>query len=167
MAGPVQIGGEIVLSGGLFDVNVRETLGENSSRIVREMAEHGASLVRSGIKPRRPTGFTKGLIEVHQTRAGSLYARIRAKPGEERSPGSATYPSTKRPYIVLAVLESGRRGGHTAYKVRVTSSGARSRKTWVRGSKVQQPLYFFKNAAKALKREAENVRADLLVKGLE
>lgn len=159
-------GSDIEISGGMFDINVGETLERNSARIVRELTEEGARLVREGIKPQKGTGFTRELIEAHQNREGSMFGRVRAKPKQEREPGSLRYPASRRPYITLAVLESGRMGGHREYRVRLRANRGYVRKSWVRGAKTRKPMYAFRSAVKILRRKADTIRADLIAKGL-
>lgn len=153
----------IAATGPIATGEAARKLSQATAREVSRLAEHGDDLVRDAMP--NATGETRAGLEIHQTRPNSLYARIRMQPKLKREPGSGKYPADRRPYIITAVAESGRTGGSYQHRIRVTSSGAKSRKTWMKGRRTRKAYRMFTTAAKALRREAESIRADLLTKG--
>lgn len=158
--GNLEMAIEADISGDIWTGAAKRKLAEASSSEVLKLAKKGYWLVHNKLPT--ATGRTRSGLEVHQTRAGSLYAKVRMA---EDLPARGSGPSAARaPYIIANVWESGRYGGHKEYRVRVLASGARSRSTWVKGKKIRVAHWAFKNAEKVLKRDAAAWRAEALTR---
>lgn len=119
-------GTDVKVEGPLFGSEAFKTLRRNLYEAVEEVTEKGADYARS--MP-QPSSQTRAGIEAHVYRrqrlavlgggtVGSLYGKVRMKPGLSRSPGSQRYPAARRPYIIAAVHETGHYRGQQrpAYK---------------------------------------------------
>jgi hypothetical protein len=86
------------------------------------------------------------------------------EPGIVRLPDST---GGRRPYIIAAVLESGRSGATRGISVSMSSRGTRVRETRKQGAKRQAALWMFRNAARVLQQRADQIRADVMTKGID
>jgi hypothetical protein len=158
----------IHFSGPFFEGKPDEKMRKNVTDAVHRLTEEGKALVQEGVKPQHPTGYTRSHVEGKYYNAGrplgSLYGKVRMEPGLTRLPDST---GGRRPYIIAAVLESGRSGGTRGISVTMSSRGTRARSTWKQGAKRQAALWMFRNAARVLQQHADAIRADLLTKGID
>jgi hypothetical protein len=158
----------IQFEGPFFEGKPDEKIRKNLTAEVQRLTAEGQRLVQEGVKPQHPTGYTRSHVEgkyYNQGRPlGSLYGKVRMEPGLSRPPDST---GGRRPYIVAAVLESGRSGGTQGIRVSMSSRGTRARSTWKQGAKRQAALWMFRNAARVLQQHADAIRADLLTKGID
>ena len=163
----IRVSGSAKYEGPFFDGDPAKKMRKNLTHQVRLLTEDGQRLVREGVKPLHPTGYTRAHVEGHWYNAGrplgSLYGKVRMEPKLSRPPDSS---GGRRPYIVAAVLESGRRGGIHGISVSMTSRGTRSRQTFRQGARKQAALWMFRDASRALQLKADQIRAELLTKGL-
>lgn len=136
-------GSEITIEGPFFEPGAKARFRENLYDAVEEVTKRGAAWAREGVRPRNPTGFTGGMIEPYVQRrtliggggsVGTLYGKVRMRPGLTRG-GSATYPATRVPYIVAAVLETGTYRGHPRRGLRYLRKAATKMRAYVRSIK--------------------------------
>jgi hypothetical protein len=158
----------IRFSGPFFEGKPDEKMRKNITDGVHRLTEEGKALVQAGVKPMHPTGYTRSHVEgkwYNEGRPlGSLYGKVRMEPGLTRTPDST---GGRRPYIIAAVLESGRSGGTRGIRVSMSSRGTRARSTWKQGAKRQAALWMFRDAARVLQQHADAIRADLLTRGID
>ncbi len=164
-------GGSVEFDGPFFRRDVTQTIRQNAERAVDELSQQGAELVRQNLRSgiRRPTGFTAGAIEggsmtrtriVTGARVGSIFGKVRMKPGMSRG-GSAAAPADRVPYIIERVLESGHYGGQRGSIIGPT--GKRRKTNWYAGrtQKKRRAIHQFRDAYRVLKVRAAAIRADL------
>jgi hypothetical protein len=158
----------ITFEGPFFKGKPDEQVRKNLTDAVHQLTEEGQRLVQEGVKPQHPTGYTRSHVEgkyYNQGRPlGSLYGKVRMEPGLSRPPDST---GGRRPYIVASVLESGRSGGTRGISVSMSSRGTRVRETRKQGAKRQAALWMFRNATRILQQRADQIRADVMTKGID
>jgi hypothetical protein len=161
-------GSNISFDGPFFTGSPAEKVRRNLTAEVKKLTDEGQRLVQEGIRPQHPTGYTRAHVEgkwYNEGRPlGSLYGKVRMEPKLERLPDST---GGRRPYIIASVLESGRYGGTQGIRVSMTSRGTRSRSTWRQGAKRQAGLWMFRNAARILQQRADQIRGEMMTKGID
>jgi hypothetical protein len=118
---PITIKAEITsmrASGDFFTKDVSKTITENAKDAVEWLAKQGPGLVARNL-PTTGSGFTARGIEgfaykrvSRNVSVVSVKGLVRMKPGLSRSPASGKWPAERRPYVVNAVLETGKYGSH-------------------------------------------------------
>lgn len=167
MAEPlIEFKGDIAVSGGLFDVNVQRQLARNMGRHVKHLVTLGEKTAKDRLAGSHTgSGYTERLIESYQKYDGSLFGKVRYKPEQTRQPGSPAYPATRRPYIIAAILETGRYGGGHVNRVSLGTRG-RSRRYWQSGDRRRPGIFHMRYAARVVRAEAKRIRESLLTEGL-
>jgi hypothetical protein len=127
---------EVSLSGPFFTRDVTRTIDENTNDAVKWLTERGVPLVRGqlgGLK--HPTGFTARAVEdnVLPPKIGSgSFGVVWMKPGLSRG-GSPDWPAARVPYVINAVLESGKWRGRK-------SPNRTAHKQWYRAFKAMEHM---------------------------
>lgn len=179
-------GSEISFNGELFTGDAAKKLKENLAVHVGALTKAGRTMVVSQINSRAPstdrrstypsrrrTGFTAKSIEAYQEPKNSLYGKVRVAPDLKR-PGAKTTKNGQTlaervPYVIMATLETGRRGGTRGYRINVTDARrtrARVRNNWQHGARKQPALFAFRRTATAFRRMAPQIREAVLLRGL-
>lgn len=164
-------GSKVEFNGQLFSGDAAKKLKRNLGRHVRDLTVLGQRTAVNAIGVRSRTGFSARSVDAYQKFDGSLYGKVRVEKDlirPDKKP-TATYPAKRIPYVIMAVLETGRRGGFKQQRVTVNpkTGRVRSRAKWQSGNRTQKPLYAFRKAARLIRQEAPKVRESVLLEGLE
>lgn len=164
-------GGGIDINGPLFTKDVGDTIRHNLENAVDALAKDGMRMVQENMARGIHGGaWLRAGVEgdaMHRhdlmsgSEVGSLYGRVRMKPGLDHAPGSTAYPSSRVPYIVNRVLESGHYGG-----TRVSRSVKKTGWKYGRTQRARKAVHQWRDAYRTMKEKAAAIRADL-VKGLD
>lgn len=106
----------VSLSGPFFEKDIAKTVEENAADAVKWLIDRGTPLVRGHLRAgglKHSTGGTAAGVEsvMAPRRPGSVFGVVWMRPMMTPRGGSPSYPAARVPYIINAVLESGRYAG--------------------------------------------------------